>query len=583
MAMALNTTVHMTFPSFFSAIENHVNKTAWSSSSVNVYSTIAALIGFTLVGYFLSQDRSKHRVPGPSGLPIFGSIFELRNGHAKMLEKWKNCYGDIFRIWVGNQPVLVLNSRAAVSKTLVKQGAAFQSRPEWNIWHGTFVHSADTGGVLTLGTSKWSDDISRLRKAVSPVTSPRALSTYNEYPTKRYNRLMETLSNLGSKPRDLGYFWWSTTIGLGTDQLVGHVHDDETVKLICNTEINIFRLRSLGYPLHDWIPILNLYRTLVGGFEFCLRRIVDSLGFKFPRLFSSEAEDRASMLRQNQAKYCKSQLSGLVERLEQGDERPSQLGDLFRSLPERLSAYEEYLLMTTLSGSGMATGTILTWLTGYLASHPEIQAKAHQEIHDVYKGESPDPHDTNRVEYIKALALEAGRFWTPVRLGFFRETQQDARIDDYHIPKGTMVVYNSFQINRDPTGYDFPDSFIPERWINGHHGRTDTVGSVGDSIGVPHMGHGAGRRLCLGISNVNKSLYGILVLVLHYFKFERAELDDEGMREVFPSFRACGQSSHDMDPVKDQVFSCDAQAVPRATGVRVIPREPEKLAQWMKV
>lgn len=57
-------------------------------------------------------------------------------------------------LWYSNSRSVqvVLNSREAVAKTLVKQGASFQTRPEWDLWHQTFVHSADTGGVVTIGS-----------------------------------------------------------------------------------------------------------------------------------------------------------------------------------------------------------------------------------------------------------------------------------------------------------------------------------------------------------------------------------------------------------------------------------------------
>lgn len=35
---------------------------------------------------------------------------------------------------------------------MVQQGSNFQTRPTWSIWHETFVHSANTGGVLTIGS-----------------------------------------------------------------------------------------------------------------------------------------------------------------------------------------------------------------------------------------------------------------------------------------------------------------------------------------------------------------------------------------------------------------------------------------------
>lgn len=81
---------------------------------------------------------------------------------------------------------------------------------------------------------------------------------------------------------------------------------------------------------------------------------------------------------------------------------------------------------------------------------------------------------------------------------------------------------------------------------------------------------------------MNKTFYGILSLTLHFFKLERTALDDEGMKTVFPPYRSCGQTSAEMDPIKDQVSPVEAQGVPRATGIRVTARNPEQLAGWLE-
>ncbi|CZR69413.1 uncharacterized protein PAC_19313 [Phialocephala subalpina] len=559
------------------AIEGFVNMTP----HVWIYKMCVLLAVLTFAGWRLSTGTKSGRNDANGR--------KLHAGHAKTLATWAKKYGDIFRVLLGNREAVVLNTRTAVAKTLVKQGATFQSRPEWNLWHGAFVHAADTGGILTIGSGFFAlvlqicaVNVGTLRKMLAPYTSSQKLPKYNHFVSRRYLRLIKMLADSMSKPRDLGLCWWSTTVGIGTDQLVGYIHDDEFTKVICDTEIGIFRQRSFGTPYHDWVPLINIAEITASTAATFANGFLGLFGLSIPQMNFNVAEDRASQLRHAQAKYCKHQLATLLQRISEGDQTPSQLGDLFRALPDPLSHHDSYLLMTTLSGSGMATGTTLNWLMGKLAANQEMQDRAYQAIHDVYAAEVPDPHDTDRVEYIKALGLEAGRYWTPVRLGFFRETQADSNVDGRFIPKDTMIVYNSYQINRDPSGYDLPDEFIPERWMNGHYGRTDTIGPAGDKIGVPHMGHGTGRRMCMGVPNVNKTLYGILALTLHFFKLERAELNDEGMRDVFPSFRAAGQCSMNMDPIKDQISDCDAQAVPFAVGIRLIPRNPDQLNFWIK-
>lgn len=150
----------------------------------------------------------------------------------------------------------------------------------------------------------------------------------------------------------------------------------------------------------------------------------------------------------------------------------------------------------------MSAGTALTWMSGKLAASPDIQEKAYQAIKAVYGDAPPDPLDTDRVEYIKALGTEAGRYYTSVRLGFPRETYDDALVDGVLYPKGTLVIYNSFQINRDPMRYDHPEEFIPERWMDGRYGHTEIFDAP--KIGVPHLTHGAGRRLCMGVPSQYK-------------------------------------------------------------------------------
>lgn len=55
--------------------------------------------------------------------------------------------------------------------------------------------------------------------------------------------------------------------------------------------------------------------------------------------------------------------------------------------------------------------------------------------------------------------------------------------------------------NRDPAAFNRPDEYLPERWLFGHKGRTDTVAEGGDKLGVTHLTYGCGRRVCPGIDS----------------------------------------------------------------------------------
>lgn len=313
--------------------------------------------------------------------------------------------------------------------------------------------------------------------------------------------MISQLSSLasGGKTLDLGLCFWTTTIGISVDELFGTNVDDQLTRTISNTMIEAFRLRSLAQPIYNYVPALSVLKRLSLGTWSVIQALSTSSDTKGPRT----TEDRAEELRKTEVGYGTKLLEQLEDRIAEGDITPSILGDILRTLPEPLSPNDKFHLVTSLIGTGMSVGTGLTFLFGFLASHAEIQEKARSAIEDIYGGSPPDPFDTDRVEYIKALGLETGRYFCAIRMGFFRETYEDVAFElngvAASVPKGTLVAYNSYLINRDPQRYDRPEEFLPERWMDGRYGRTDIMTQ---KVGVPHLNHGAGRRGCLGVESV---------------------------------------------------------------------------------
>jgi cytochrome P450 len=275
------------------------------------------------------------------------------------------------------------------------------------------------------------------------------------------------------------------------------VHNDEALtRKISEVELLIFRQRTLGEPMHDYIPLIDLFEKFLTATKGPLNPVYKAIGIADKIETFDKAEKNAKALRDLEAGYCKNLTHELHDRIEQGDATPSQLGDLIRVYGMQITPADEFRVATSLVGSGMGIGTLLTWMGAKLAIHPEMQEKAFAAIKEVYGGDAPDPYDVDRVEYIKALGLEAGRFFASGRLGFSRETVAEAEFAGAKIPAGTLVMQNTYWINRDPERYDQPMEFVPERWMDGHYGRLD---GKAVKMGVPHLNHGAGRRFCVGI------------------------------------------------------------------------------------
>ena len=61
-------------------------------------------------------------------------------------------------------------------------------------------------------------------------------------------------------------------------------------------------------------------------------------------------------------------------------------------------------------------------------------------------------------------------------------------------------------INNDPTHWDSPDEFIPERYLN-HHLPAAAYINAADPNDRDHFSYGAGRRICPGVHVAEKSLF----------------------------------------------------------------------------
>ena len=56
-----------------------------------------------------SKSSSSKTPPGPRGLPIFGSLFSLRNDTHLAIHRIAKQYGDIFSIRFGSVPTVVIS------------------------------------------------------------------------------------------------------------------------------------------------------------------------------------------------------------------------------------------------------------------------------------------------------------------------------------------------------------------------------------------------------------------------------------------------------------------------------------------
>ncbi|RYP25695.1 hypothetical protein DL768_011390 [Monosporascus sp. mg162] len=506
-------------------------------------------------------------LPGPPGLPLVGNLKQMEKGHIQMINQWTKKYGDVIRVSLGEREAVFINSHKALAQTVVQQGPAYQSRPTFKLFHSDYASS----GIWTIGTSPYSDRLVRTRKALSAQIAPRLLPIYTPVIHPKLKKLLSDVLEISQGPAvDMADKLHRFGTGQVSEQLMGQALDDDIVGMLAENETNIFRQRTIGSPARDYIPVLRA----AGRVRYMASKLFGVKEWAF-----DEKAEKAREYRAKQQSYIKKLLADLKDRIASGDQTPSILGNIFR---QGLLSDEEVLLASyTGIAAGVNLGYSLTWIISYLASRPDLQENGFQAIREVYNGEPPKPHEFDRVGYVKALHTEGSRIYTPVRLGFPRQTLDGASYKGHNIPRDTLVIMNLFAGNRDSTAFDRPNEFLPERWLNGRKGRTDMLAEGGDKLGVPHLTYGAGRRVCPGMDMANRDLYSTLVLLLHFFTWERQPLGEEEKKLVFPPFRAERECSLEMDAISDTATPTEAQAIPWSAGIKFHCRDPEALRAWL--
>ncbi|KAJ9678340.1 hypothetical protein PVL29_020494 [Vitis rotundifolia] len=206
---------------------------------------------------------------------------------------------------------------------------------------------------------------------------------------------------------------------------------------------------------------------------------------------------------------------------------------LDRQLPEEKRKLNEGEMVTMcsefLSAGTDTTSTALQWIMANLVKAPYIQARLFEEISWVV-GEGEEEvkeEDLQKMPCLKAVVLEGlrrhppGHFVLPHSWAHMAQSQHD-------LPKNATVNFSVSNMNWNPTIWEDPMEFKPERFLNsngdGDHADEGKAFDITGSRKIKMMPFGAGRRICPG--------YGLAMLHLEYFKaVEGDEVDLSGKLE----------------------------------------------------
>ncbi|KAI1174104.1 putative O-methylsterigmatocystin oxidoreductase [Nemania sp. FL0916] len=448
-------------------------------------------------------------IPGPKGrFPFVGLGLHLPLDAGTLFYNWALAYGDIFKIRVGWYDWVVINTPEAVREILEKQGVATSSKAPAPMSHGIV-----TGGKR-MPTMPYGPHWRAQRSVVRAITSVPMTATF--VPSQEFEA-KQLLFDLATNNDDHRSFYqhirryafsiiMTNTFG---ERVKSWDHEDAR-NAVKSQEI----LRQTSRPgafITDELPILQ----------------------KLPA-WLQPGRARA----QGAAKQVLDVKMGLWRRLEKQYEQGKASHCYAREILEKKQAWysqgldEEDLAWVAggLVEAGFETTAIaLNSLVLYLAANPRVQTVAQEELARIVGSDRPPLFaDLPRLPYVRSCVKEVLRINPMLIPGIKHFTDADVTYKNHVIPKGTVLVANTAFLHFDPSRFQKPFDFMPERFL-GYDLYSSEYAAMSDPNARDHFTFSTGRRTCPGARLAENSIGIALAGIIWAFDIQPPTVN--GVRE----------------------------------------------------
>uniref|UniRef100_A0ACD5VXV2 Uncharacterized protein n=1 Tax=Avena sativa TaxID=4498 RepID=A0ACD5VXV2_AVESA len=199
-----------------------------------------------------------------------------------------------------------------------------------------------------------------------------------------------------------------------------------------------------------------------------------------------------------------------------GGEKKSMISVLLSLQKKEPEVYTDKMirgLCVNLFTAGTGTTSIaVEWAMSLLLNHPAVLKKARDEIEaSVGASRLVTAEDVPRLTYLRCIINETLRLYPATPLLLPHQSSVDCKVGGYHVPKDTMLIVNAYAIHRDPTMWENPDEFRPERFEDGK------------AQGLFMLPFGMGRRKCPGEAMAFRVVGLVLAALIQCFDWEQVD------------------------------------------------------------
>ncbi|XP_070395550.1 cytochrome P450 3A24-like [Dermacentor albipictus] len=463
--------------------------------TVFLITALVAISAATVVLWLLKR-RHRHKffkdlgIPGPKPDFLWGNLKQMDHRRIEALVQWKKEHGNLFGVYVGSEPFLVITDPQMAHECLVKQAAIFQDRPTSFVDAEPFKSS-----LFQLGGSKWKN----VRTALNYAFSSNRVKDLSAVADFSATRFVEKISSISLRSGQVEVF--DRALDFAFDFTMNTVKSQQG----CNEPILEF-LKQVSKDMENsaievafTVPVIRAVLTLIYPFTKHARAFKNIM---------SNVQHIIELRRSGELPKEPSVLQTLLgtEALDVAQKKRSRLNKYLND--QDISSNAAIFL---LAGTEV-TASALSFLMYLLARHPSEQEKVFKEMEDIFPSEEGiklNFGELHRLKRIDMVIYEGLRLYPPIPLYLIRSCCLDTTVSGQCIPAGVNVMVTPWLIHQDPEIWPEPEKFLPDRFAEEN--------SESRQNGI-YMPFGLGPRVCIDQKLGFLAVKSALVKVVREFR-----------------------------------------------------------------
>ncbi|XP_047169584.1 cytochrome P450 76A2-like [Vigna umbellata] len=443
--------------------------------------------------------RNRRLPPGPPGWPIFGNMFQLGDRPHRTLTELRAKHGPVVWLQIGAINTMTILSANAATVFFKNHDHAFADR---TITETMRVHNYDKSSLaLAPYGPYW-----RLMRRLVTVDMLVAKRLNETAPVRRkcVNNMITWLSKEAEKLEEGGGVHVARFVFLMSFNLLGNLMLSRDLFDPDSEDGSEFFTAMMG--LMEWSGHANV----ADMFPWLRRLDPQGLRRKMDRDMGKALEIASKFVKKrldekNSDEKTRDFLDVLIDFQSSNSEEALNISDKDLNI---------FILEIFLAGSETTSSTI-EWTMMELLRHPEWLEKVKSELDRVVgRGRKVEESDIDNLPYLQAVIKETLRLHPPIPLLVPRKATKNTKFMGYDIPKDTQVLVNAWAIGRDPSVWEQPLEFKPQRFVDD----CKNLDYKGTNFGL--IPFGSGRRMCAGLPLAHRILHLVLGSLLHEFDWK---------------------------------------------------------------